>query len=287
MDTTCTDSDTLAIVASGASINDYINKFKEYLPTIDTLSLGHHTFNYFNNILNFLPTFWTYYDAYSTVSVFPSLLDIGHNIPIRIFILTPIHTKSYAVQVEYIGKSSVGQRKLKEKYVKWDSSYYDKQYLANMKKLEQFCDVQYIPATSFKKVNYSRYRKLVTTDDRFLTIMEFTKIFKENTNTKKLCVMEMWEVGRLTTYLLPLVYFLTLTGQFKYSKILLIGFDGNAPRFVTQKFESKREQQLAKVRHAEYKFYMPMWKSIFAELGIKIYKATPSPAMECIEEYHV
>lgn len=276
MDTICQSSDTLAIVASGASINEQVEKFQNKFTTIDTLSMG-SSFAYFINTLKLVPNYVTYLDPYASIEIFD--LIINNSVKnCTLFICNPIVTKDYATQCKYIGNAS-------GKGLKW-TSYYLK-YLDRLEQVKKICKVIEIPSTSFRKLYYKEFRKLVDKGGDFLPCKKFLQILRsEAKQNNQLCVMEMWTVGRLTTYLLPLLYFLSFNNIFTYNKILLAGFDGYAPKFYRSKI-TKREEVLSKIWEKEYRFYMPMWQSLFSELGIEILKITPSPAMESIHEYHL
>lgn len=275
-------SKDLIICASGLSIRNEIQRFKSLFKQFNTLILGHHVFNFFADFLEIDPTFITYLDAYSAVGILPKILNKKRKLNTTIFVFDPILTHSYKLQKTYIGGSTKGQTKaLGEQRIQWTEKYYKETYLSNLEKIQRYCKVEKIKSTSFRKLKEIRYFELVKNGGELLPHSEFLSVLESQSI---MCVMELWMVGRLTTCVMPLIYHLTKVGRFKYKNLLLAGFDGGGPRYMTGKYESKREIELSEKWNREYIYYMPMWKKLFIDrFGMNIYKITDSPCMKCID----
>lgn len=272
-----TDDVDVIVISSGESLLSASDALKQKLTSSvnHTIAVG-AGFKFYREVLDAYPIETTYLDTFSSLIIFKDILEKKEKVEMSLTLCSPILTTSHEIQRIYIGNSST------DGSVNWRTYY--PTYLKQLKRLEDYIRVQKIKSTSFRRLYPKRHQKLVDGGGLFLDHKEFLDILTSNTSPSQMCVMEMWTVGRLTTYILPLLYFYKLSGKLNFSRILLAGFDGHKPKFCGCGKMSDRDSRLSKIWEKEYRYYMPMWQSLFLTLGVEILKITPSSSMESVTE---
>lgn len=268
---------SLIILASGASLNSKINKFKELALSYDIMSYGGSLLFCYDK-LNICPKYFTYIDPSCTFNSLDRLLKLKNKQDCTLFLADPIVTNNRYTNWRYIGNPSGGERI-------WEIEY--PKYIKKLERISRFVNLTKIPSTSLAVIHNLPYDKFVKSFPKFFPRTKVRDILEEQTAKGVFCVMSIWTVGRLTTYILPLMYYLLRHDYLKYDTLLLGGFDGNNTRFCQKNFPRKRDKELAKIWEKEYRYYMPMWKELFSSIGVEIFKITPSDGMRCIESIDV